>query len=285
MPQVRTVLFAGFGYVAEATAGRLAAQGWRVIASARNDVTADAIARLGFEAVRADPSEPAGARALCAAAAQAALIVLSAPPGPAGDPFAAALSGVEAGAARQIYLSTTGVYGDRKGGWAFETDPPTPGQPRSAARVAAEQVWAARGALLFRLGGIYGPGRSPLDRLRAGDRTVFDKPGQVFSRIHVADIAAAIALAAGRPEAQGAFNLVDDHPSSQAETYRGAARLLGLPEPEVRAFDPAAASPMLASFYAECRRVSNARAKAALGWRPTYPSWREGLSAILQAGG
>lgn len=285
MAETRSILFAGFGYVAAATAARLNAAGWTVLASTRSEATAERIAADGYEAVHADPAEPSGADALCRAAERVDAIVFSAAPGEAGDPFLPAFAGADLSHIWLGYLSTTGVYGDRSGGWAFEREAVTPGQPRSVRRAEAEAEWARRGARVFRLSGIYGPGRSTLDKIRAGDTQVFDKPGQVFSRIHVEDIAAALALALDRPEAHGAFNLADDHPSSQAEVMTGAAALLGAPPPEIVRFDPERASPMQASFFSECRRVSNARAKAVLGWRPAHRSWREGLQAIFKAEG
>ncbi|MFP4518702.1 MAG: SDR family NAD(P)-dependent oxidoreductase [Oceanicaulis sp.] len=284
MAETPVLLLAGFGYVAEATAKRAAGEGWRVLASTRSTETAEAIAARGHEPVTADPACETGRAALRKAAGRAQAILLSAAPGEAGDPFAPALQDLDFSRTWLGYLSTTGVYGDRNGGWAFERDAPSPGQARGVRRVEAEAGWARLGARLFRLSGIYGPGRSALDKIRAGEMRVFDKPGHVFSRIHVDDIAAALTAAMARPGAQGAFNLADDHPSSQAEVMLGAAALLGAPAPEIITFDPEQASPMLASFYAECRRVSNARAKAVLGWRPAYRSWREGLAAIVSAG-
>lgn len=285
MAETPSILFAGFGYVAEATAARLAASGWRVLASTRSPDTAARLQQLGYTAVHADPGKKDGAEALREAAREVSAILFSAAPGETGDPFAPAFADMDLATTWLGYLSTTGVYGDRKGGWAFERDPATPGQPRSVRRAEAEAVWSARGARLFRLSGIYGPGRSALDRVRSGDGPVFDKAGQVFSRVHVDDIASVLIRALEQPEAAGAFNLADDHPSSQAEVMCGAAEMLGAPAPEVIAFDPAQASDMQASFFSECRRVSNARAKAVLGWRPAYPSWREGLAAILAQGG
>ncbi len=285
MAETPSILFAGFGYVAEATAARLAASGWRVLASTRSSDTAARLDRLGYAAVHADPGEPQGAEALREAAREVSAIIFSAAPGEAGDPFLPAFDDMDLAKIWLGYLSTTGVYGDRKGGWAFERDPVTPRQPRSVRRAEAEAAWSERGARLFRLSGIYGPGRSALDRVRSGDARVFDKPGQVFSRIHVEDIASVLIRALEQQGATGAFNLADDHPSSQAEVMCGAAEMLGAPAPEVIAFDPAQASEMQASFFSECRRVSNARAKAVLGWRPAYPSWREGLAAILSQGG
>lgn len=283
MAETRSILFAGFGYIAEATAARLRAAGWTVLASTRSEATAARIAEDGYEPVRADPADPAGAAALRGAGERVDAIVFSAAPGEAGDPFLPVFNDMDLSRVWLGYLSTTGVYGDRGGGWAFEREALTPGQPRSVRRAEAESEWRARGARVFRLSGIYGPGRSALDKIRAGDTQVFDKPGQVFSRIHVDDIASALALALDRPGADGAFNLADDHPSSHAEVMTGAAALLGAPPPEIVAFDPERASPMQASFFSECRRVSNARAKAVLGWRPAHRSWREGLQAILKA--
>jgi nucleoside-diphosphate-sugar epimerase len=269
----------GFGYVANHTARRLADARWRVAASTRSPETARRIRAAGYEAVLADPASTEGARALDAAARKADVLVSSVPPGELGDPVLPALSRAALAQARLIYLSTTGVYGDRNGGWAFEDEPVTPGQARSIRRAQAEAQWLALGALSLRLGGIYGPDRSAFDRLdRAA--TVFDKPGQVFSRTHVDDIASAILCALARPDVAGPINLVDDQPSSQVEVMCGAAAISGHAPPVIQPFDPAAASPMQASFFAENRRVSNARAKAVLGWRPAYPGWREGLAAI-----
>lgn len=284
MADTPTLLLAGFGYVAEATAARLTGR-VAIHASTRSAKMAERIAALGHTPILADPNEASGRTALREAAGRADALLLSAAPGESGDPFLPALDALDLSGKWLGYLSTTGIYGDRRGGWAFEREAPSPGQPRSVRRVEAEAAWSARGARLFRLAGIYGPGRSALDKIREGRAQVFDKPGQVFSRIHVSDIAAALDLAIMRPNALGAFNLADDHPCSQVEIMTGAAAMLGAPAPEIVPFDPADAGRMQASFFAQCRRVSNARAKAVLGWRPAYPSWREGLAAILAAGG
>lgn len=284
MPETRTILMIGFGYVANHTAARLVRAGWRVLASTRSAETAQAITRAGYEAVLADPATSDGARTLDAAAARADAILSSVPPDEDGDPVLPALRPETLKAARLIYLSTTGVYGDRRGGWAFEADALNPGPARSVRRARAEAQWLALNALSLRLGGIYGPGRSAFDRLERG-APVFDQPGQVFSRIHVDDIAQAVALALARPHVSGPLNIVDDQPSSQAEVMCGAARLAGWPPPEIRPFERDKASAMQASFFDENRRVSNARAKQVLGWRPAYPGWRDGLDAIASASG
>jgi len=275
----RSITLYGFGFTARAIARRLSAEGWRVRATSRSTGQAEAIAALGYEPVIADPSDVSDHAALQDAARASDALVFCAPPGKDGDPFAPALSSLDLSGTWLGYLSTTGVYGDRRGGWAFEYEATTPGQDRSIRRADAEAHWLKHGARLFRLAGIYGPGRSAFDRLEA-DKTVFEKPGHVFSRIHVDDIAQAVSLALARPEVSGAFNLADDWPDTQPHVMTGAAEIAGLPGPRIEPFDPANASPMQASFYAECRRVSNARAKAALGWRLSYPSWREGLKAI-----
>ncbi|MCH8488887.1 MAG: hypothetical protein LAT81_03015 [Oceanicaulis sp.] len=283
MTQARSCLLIGYGYVARATARRLMEDGWSVSATARSDKAAAGVDAAGVTVVRADPATPPGRAALRAAVEAHDAAISSAPPGREGDPVLPALEGLAPGRTWLGYLSTTGVYGDRQGGWAFEWETPTPGEARSVGRAVAETGWQALGARIFRLGGIYGPGRSALDRVRAGEQSVWVKPGQVFGRIHVDDIAAALIAALHRPDAQGVFNLVDDWPSSQAEVAQGAAALLNERPLEERTFEPDAVSPMLASFYRECRRVSNVRAKSILGWRLAHPDWKSGLEAILEA--
>jgi len=277
MGDTMNVLFLGFGYVARATAQALAGHA-AMTATTRDPAKAKSLAAQDITPVLTDDE----AR-LTEAVEAASHIIVSAPPGEAGDPFLPALD-VKTLQERWVgYLSTTGVYGDRRGGWAFEWDAVHPTQARSVRRVQAETGWQAAGARIFRLSGIYGPGSSALDALCEGRARRIIKPGHVFSRIHVEDIASALVLAMTRPEATGTFNLADDCPSSQCDVVDAAARLLGVEPPLEEAFDPGAMSPMLASFYADCRRVSNARAKQVLGWRPAYPSYREGLAAIYES--
>jgi nucleoside-diphosphate-sugar epimerase len=187
-------------------------------------------------------------------------------------------------AASVTYLSTTGVYGDLGGGWAMEWSPVNPGSARAKARMLAERQWqeATGGAArIVRLPGIYGPGRSPFERLRNGTATRVVKPGQVFSRVHVEDIARGLEALLLKPGLTGVFHLCDNEPAPPQDVTAFAAGLLGMaPPPDVDIAD-ARLSPMALSFYAECKRISNARTKAALGWRPLYPSYREGLSAVL----
>lgn len=172
------------------------------------------------------------------------------------------------------YLSSTGVYGDTGGAWVDETAPT--GRGRRSARARADADWLALNARVFRLPGIYGPGRSPLDRLMEGRAHLVDSPDQVFSRIHVDDIAAGVLAALTAPP--GAYNLADDRPCSQNEVVRYAARLLNLPDPPTVPVETL--SPMARGFYAENRRVANVKAKRVLGWTPVYPDYRFGLRAV-----
>jgi nucleoside-diphosphate-sugar epimerase len=172
------------------------------------------------------------------------------------------------------YLSSTGVYGDARGAWVDESAPV--GQGRRTARAAADQDWLALGARIFRLPGIYGPGRSALDRVRSGAAHKVDMPDQIFSRVHVDDIVAGVV--AGFDGPAGAYNLADDEPAPQNDVVDYAARLLGLPPPPFVPLD--SLSPMARGFYAENRRVANGKARRVLGWAPAYPDFRAGLRAL-----
>ena len=232
-------------------------------------------------------------RAADAVIAAAGALVSTVPPGSSGEPVLAAHgSAIRDSALRWVgYCSTTGVYGDRAGAWVDEATPPAPGQPRSIARLAAEEEWraavpATAGLDLIRIAGIYGPGRSQLDDIRAGTARRVARPGHLFGRVHVADIAALVVAAIGRPPAPGSVRVLhatDDTPAPSADVVAEAARLLGVAAPPEIPFDQALAamSPMARSFWAENRRLRNALTKAATGWAPQYPSFREGLRAIL----
>jgi nucleoside-diphosphate-sugar epimerase len=175
------------------------------------------------------------------------------------------------------YLSSTGVYGDAGGGWVDESAPIAGRRPD---RIAAEQAWMALGAHVLRLPGIYGPGRSVISRVRAGTAHRVDLPGQVFSRIHVDDVAGAV-LAALRQGAPGAYNIADDLPASQNALVEWVCGRVGLPLPPLIGPDDPILSPAARAFYGENRRVANGRARRLLGWRPLYPNWRTGLAALL----
>ncbi|NIJ08660.1 nucleoside-diphosphate-sugar epimerase [Sphingomonas vulcanisoli] len=205
-------------------------------------------------------------------------ILSTVPPGEAGDPILNLYGPALAEAsAWKGYLSSTGVYGDCGGAWVDES---APVQGRRSPRNAADAAWNAIGACVFRLPGIYGPGRSILDRIAAGAAHRIDLPGQVFSRIHVEDIVSAVQLAA-RAGSHATFNLGDDAPAPQNALVELGCALLGRPLPPLQGLQEAALSPAARAFYAENRRIANVKAKRLLGWRPRYPDYRAGLRALI----
>ena len=258
----RMVIF-GLGYSAQVIARRLQAQGWQVAATGR-------AGDMAFE----------DAEAVHAALSQADAVLSSVPPAEGADPVLAAYGGALAG--RWLgYLSSTGVYGDTGGAWVDETAPL--GGGRRSARAEADSRWLDMDAHVFRLPGIYGPGRSAFDRLREGRAHRIDLPDQVFSRVHVEDIARGVLAGLSAPA--GAYNLADNEPTSQNTVIEHAARLAGLPVPPLQTLEQAGLSPAARAFYAENRRIANGRAARVLGWTPLYPTFREGLAAVLAAGG
>jgi nucleoside-diphosphate-sugar epimerase len=273
----------GFGYVGEAFARVLLAKGWSVAASARRDETGERLQSLGITPVH--PADPA---AMTEAVAKATAILVTAPPGADGCPGLAALVPAIARAGAYPdwigYLSTTGVYGDRDGGWVDEGSVLNAQSPEGGRRVAAERDWrqTARGmgltVVTFRLPGIYGPGKSAIDRLRDGTAKRIAKPGHVFSRAHRDDIVSALFASLARPRAAAIYNICDDEPAPGEAVVAYAAALLGVEPPSLTTDVSKAAY----RFYAENKRVSNARATAELGWRPAYPTYREGLAAVLK---
>jgi nucleoside-diphosphate-sugar epimerase len=278
----RHLLCFGLGYSARVLAGRLSDIGWRVTGTSRNPTELDC---LRFE--RAQPLTPE-------AFAGVTHILVSIPPGQSGDPTLdlhgddiAAIPGL----AWLGYLSTTGVYGDRAGGWVDERAELRRSGPRGRRRVAAEAGWQGlrrrRGVPvhIFRLAGIYGPGRGPFEALRAGTAKRIDKPGQVFSRIHVEDLASVLIASIARPRPGAIYNVCDDEPAASEAVIAHAAGLLGLPAPPLVPFDDAELSPMAKSFYDDNKRVSNALIKEEIGVTLRYPNYRAGLAAILAAGG
>jgi nucleoside-diphosphate-sugar epimerase len=272
----------GFGYVGAAVAQRLIACGVAVSAAIRNPDDRVKVASCGVEPLLIDDLT-----ALEAAVAAAEGILVTAPPTAEGCPglavLAPALARANAFPAWIGYLSTTGVYGDRGGRWVDERSPRAARSVEGARRVAAERDWLQMGrgmgltVCVFRLPGIYGPGRSAIDRLREGRARRIVRPDHVFCRVHRDDIAAGLLASMKRPRPGGVYNLVDDEPAAGEAVIEYAAGLLGLDPPPATREVPAAS----ARFYAENRRVANARAKAELGWRPAYPTYREGLTAIL----
>ena len=283
-----TLFVFGYGYTAAALAKRL---GWPVTATAR---TAEQAAELAARGIT--PVDPQDSDALAAALKSAKAVLVTAPPNQSGCPGLQDLGPALAGSGAKPdwigYLSTTGVYGGRGGRWVFERSSPlNAASVEGGRRVAAERDWRQTGRDLgltvcsFRLPGIYGPGRGSFERLRAGTARRIVKPDQVFSRIHVDDIAAALAASIERPRAAAVYNLADDEPAPPQDVIGHAADLLGMERPPEILFDSADFSPAAERFWRENRRVCNALAKAELGWRPMYPTYREGLAAILAAGG
>lgn len=279
-----TLLSFGHGYSAQALARLLVPQGWRVLATTRSAEKAEALAAHGVT-----PVIFPGA-GVTAALSEASHLLVSAGPTEEGDPFLAAHRAEIAARAASLtwagYLSTTGVYGDHRGGWVDEDTALTPSTRRGQWRVEAETAWRAVEGLplhIFRLAGIYGPGRGPFAKVRAGTARRIIKAGQVFSRIHVEDIAEVLAASIARPNPVRAYNLCDDDPAPPEDVIAYAAQLLGLPVPEAIPFETAEMTPMARSFYAESKRVRNDRIKEELGVRLIYPDYKAGLEALLRA--
>ncbi|HEX7710314.1 MAG TPA: SDR family NAD(P)-dependent oxidoreductase [Sphingomonadaceae bacterium] len=253
------MLIFGLGYAASRIADRLRAAGWRI------DATGSA-GNLAFD----------DREAVNAALGQASHVLSSVPPG-ANDPVL-----IRYGEALRShggwlgYLSSTGVYGDTGGAWVDETA--GIGAGRRSQRAETDSQWMQLGARVFRLPGIYGPGRSALERIGEGKARRIDLPAQVFSRVYVDDIASGVIAALDAPA--GAYNLADDEPCSQNAVIEEACRLLGLAPPPLQSLDDAGLSPQARAFYSENRRVANGKAKRVLGWRLRYPTYREGLRAL-----
>jgi nucleoside-diphosphate-sugar epimerase len=277
------LLTLGHGYSAAALATRLGPE-WRRIGTTRSEARAAEMRAAGVE-----PVDWADAAAVEDAIGAASHVLVSLPPEGPEDPTLARHGAALAarGPAWVGYLSTTGVYGDRAGGWVDETSALDPVNARSRWRVAAERAWAGTGLPVetFRLAGIYGPGRSAFDRLREGRAQRIVKAGQVFSRIHVDDIAGALAASIARPSPGAVWNVADDEPAPPQDVIAYAAELLGLPVPPDVPFESAELSPMARSFYAESKRVSNRRLRETLGYALAHPDYRAGLRAILAVGG
>lgn len=258
------ILIFGLGYTAKRIADRLHAAGWRV------DATGSA-GNIDF----------ADETAVSTALSRASHVLSSVPPGE-DDPVLAQYGDAISSSGKWLgYLSSTGVYGDTKGAYADESAPT--GTGRRSARAEADARWRELGARVFRLPGIYGPGRSTLDRVLDGKARRIDLPDQIFSRVHVDDIAAGViaAIERGDDAPPGAYNLADDLPCPQNRVIEEASRLLGIPAPPLQSLAEADLSPAALAFYSENRRIANGKAKRLLGWRPQYPTYREGLRALI----
>jgi len=278
----KTLLSFGHGYSAKALAHRLRPLGWRIIGTTRSTGTANTLAAAGIEPLLFPGAD------MTDAIACASHVLISAGPDETGDPVLREVGDLMCAGASSLdwvgYLSTTGVYGDHQGGWVDENTPLTPSTRRGQWRKEAEAAWQAIPDLplhIFRLAGIYGPGRGPFSKVRAGTARRIIKPDQVFSRIHVDDIAQVLEASISRPSPGAIYNVCDDAPAPPQDVIGLAAELLGVPVPPDEPFETAELTPMTRSFYAESKRVRNERIKAELDVRLRYPTYREGLAALL----
>ena len=274
---MKAMLFLGYGYCAATLAPLLLGQGWQVMGTIRDAAKADQMRAMGVTPILwPDEAE--------AALQKASHIIASAAPLGGVDPFLAKFSDLAGAKPEWIgYLSTTGVYGDHKGGWVDETTPPNPARGRSSDRVLGEGQWLAHKAHIFRLSGIYGPGRGPFQKLKEGSARRILKEGQLFSRIHVEDIAQVLLASIANPNPGAIYNLADDAPASTDVVLSYAAELLGVEPPPAIPFEEANLSPMARSFYDESRLVRNDKIKTELGVKLKYPDYRAGLKAIFKA--
>lgn len=283
--EAETLLSFGHGYSARALARRLLPLGWRIIGTTRKDDRAQALASDGISP-RIWPGSD-----LSDALDQATHLLISAGPDADGDPVLRhcrdAIAARDSALKWVGYLSTTGVYGDHQGGWVDESTPLTPATQRGIWRKTAESDWQSLAAAsglplhIFRLAGIYGPGRGPFAKVRAGTARRIIKPNQVFSRIHVDDIAQVLHASIRRPNPGAIYNVCDNDPAPPQDVIAHAAALLGQPLPEAIDFETAEMTPMARSFYAESKRVRNDRIKDELGVVLRYPDYRAGLAALL----
>jgi nucleoside-diphosphate-sugar epimerase len=288
-----TLVCFGFGYCAEHFVAEFGGKFDRIVGTVRGKERAavlNAYRDRRLQALVFDGAQPTPE--LNNAIAEADYVLVSVPPGAGGDPVLAACkdSLTQAKNLRAVvYLSTVGVYGDHGGDWVDEQTPPRPGSARGRERLAAELAWADFGArqniavAVLRLAGIYGPGQNALDQIARGKARRVVKPGQIFNRIHVADIAQAIDAVFAR-RASGIFDVADDEPSPPGEPLVFAAQLMGVvPPPEIPFADAAPSlSPLGLSFWQECRRVKNDKLKRELGVVLRYPTYREGLRAVWE---
>jgi len=281
----QNMLSFGHGYSARALTKLLLPNGWHITGTTRSPDKATALQSTGVTPL-IWPGSDVGQ-----ALEQATHLLISAGPDDAGDPVLNALGDQIKAAAPHLkwvgYLSTTGVYGDHKGGWVDESTPLTPSTKRGHHRVIAEAQWQALATEaglplhIFRLAGIYGPGRGPFAKVRAGTARRIIKDNQVFSRIHVDDIAQIVAASIAQPNPGAIYNLCDDDPAPPQDVIGYAANLLGLPLPPEESYETAEMTPMARSFYAESKRVRNDLIKDQLGVKLLYPDYRAGLNALL----
>ena len=275
-----SILIFGYGFIGKAFSDLARAFGHSVIATARAPEK-----RAGIEASGVATVDPGDPHDLARAVTNASALLITPAPGDDGCPAFAALEPHLAKTSGKWigYLSTTGVYGDRDGGWVWEDSALLATSTEGRRRILAESQWRGVGqhrVSTFRLPGLYGPGRNVIERLRDGTARRIHKPGHVFSRLHHDDCATAL-LAAMERRTADSFNLCDDRPAPADDVLLHAAQLTGIAPPAATAWDDPSLGPATRRFYADNKRVSNARAKAVLGWRPRYPTYVEGLAALL----
>ncbi len=291
MRESRRLFCFGLGYTGRALARAQMAEGWTVAGTCRDATRRAALAADGIDAWLFDDDNPLADAA--AALAGTTHLLAAAPPGENGD-GAAFLHGAAIAATESLewigYLSCTGIYGDHGGGWVDEDRTPNPSSVRAARRLAAEEQWLdfwwndGVPAQVFRLAGIYGPGRGPLAALRSGTAKRIHKPGHWFSRIHLDDIVATLRASMARPNGGRIYNVCDDEPAAQADVVAFASALLGVEPPPLAAFEDAALTPLAKSFYGDNKRVRNGRIKAELGVVLAHPDYRCGLKHLLDSG-
>jgi nucleoside-diphosphate-sugar epimerase len=275
----------GLGYTAHALARALKEEGWRVAGTTRSAEKQSRLIEEGIEAHLFERDQPLEDAASVLEGVTHALTSIA--PDEAGDPVLRHhlrdLADLES-LAWAGYLGTTGVYGNRDGAWVDESDAVDPSLPRTRRRVAAEGAWLASGlpVHIFRLAGIYGPGRSAIDAVRAGTARRIVKPNQMFGRIHVDDIVQVLRASIRRPNACAIYNVADDEPAPPQDVIAFACELLGIEPPPEVPFEEADLSPMARSFYEDNRRIDNARIRDELGVDLLHPSYREGLRAVLE---
>jgi len=277
----KTLLVFGFGYTARILAKLLIAQGWTIYGTTRNPNEMNTLRDFGVEPVLWPNGDFTKAFDACSH------ILISAAPDEQGDPVLREFSDDIANLKTLQwlgYLSTIGVYGDRMGGWVDENSALTPATKRGKLRVEAENAWQQITGLplhIFRLAGIYGPGRGPFSKVKNGTARRIIKKDQVFSRTHVDDIAQVLMASIAQPNSGAIYNVCDDDAAPPQDVIGHAAELLGLPMPPTLDFETADLSPMARSFYAESKKVRNDRIKDELGVALKYPTYREGLAALL----
>jgi len=279
----KTLLTFGHGYTAKALAKHLLPEGWTIYGTTRNQCDINALEESGIHPVLWSEGMPGKAFS------QASHILISTAPGADGDPvlqkYKNEINEIASSLDWVGYLSTTGVYGDHQGGWVDENTALTPSTERGKLRVKAENQWKSMDYLplhIFRLAGIYGPGRGPFEKVRQGKARRIIKENQVFSRIHVEDIAEVLQASMAHPNPGAIYNVCDNDPAPPQDVIGHAAKLLGVEVPPDIPFENADLTPMARSFYAESKRVRNDRMLNELGLTLRYPSYRDGLAALLR---